>query len=409
MGYQRTVLKNGIKIITEELNHVRSVSVGFWFRAGSRHETLQESGISHFIEHLTFKGTAKRSAKDIAVAFDTYGGQVNAYTSKEYTCYYAKLLDQHFPIGTELLSDMILNSQYQPEMVDRERGVVLEEIKMYQDSPDELVYDLLNQAVFAEHSLGRPILGTEETLTAFTRDDILKYRDNRYTPTNLVVAAVGNIAHDRVVEEVNKYFGDWSGQGNDNEGQLSKYRPNEIKKIKDIEQAHLCLGVRGIRRGDSRKYALFVLDNILGGGMSSRLFQELREERGLVYTTYSFHSSYHDTGAFGVYAGTSPDKVDEVVRVVKEQIGDVVQNGVGPEELNRSKEQLKASLMLNLENTSSRMGRLGKAELFGEEVKSPSELVELIDGITVDKVAEVAQEILTKEFSTALVLPKGAS
>ncbi len=407
MHYQRTVLNNGVRIITEELNHVRSVSVGFWFRAGSRHEASEQSGLSHLIEHMTFKGTSTRSAKEIAVAFDTIGGQVNAYTSKEYTCYFAKLLDQHFSKGVELLADMLLYSQYQPEMLEREKGVVLEEIKMYEDSPDELVHDLISQAVFDQHPLGRPILGSQETLTAFTRESLLEYRNQRYTPDNLVVAVVGNINHERVVEEISKYFGEWTGQGKQVVQELPFYHSNRLERIKEIEQAHICLGVKGISRIDDRKYALLILDNILGGGMSSRLFQELREERGLVYTTYTYHAAYHDTGVFGVYAGTSRENIPEVITIVQEQFSDILDNNLAIDELNRAKEQIKASLVLNLENTASRMGRLGKSELFGEKVKSPNELIELIDNITADAVVEIAKEILTQEYSTAMVLPKG--
>lgn len=407
MHYQRTVLNNGVRIITEELNHVRSVSVGFWFRAGSRHEASEQSGLSHLIEHMTFKGTSTRSAKEIAVAFDTIGGQVNAYTSKEYTCYFAKLLDQHFSKGVELLADMLLYSQYQPEMLEREKGVVLEEIKMYEDSPDELVHDLISQAVFDQHPLGRPILGSQETLTAFTRESLLEYRNQRYTPDNLVVAVVGNINHERVVEEISKYFGEWTGQGKQVVQELPFYHSNRLERIKEIEQAHICLGVKGISRIDDRKYALLILDNILGGGMSSRLFQELREERGLVYTTYTYHAAYHDTGVFGVYAGTSRENIPEVITIVQEQFSDILDNNLAIDELNRAKEQIKASLVLNLENTASRMGRLGKSELFGEKVKSPNELIELIDNITADAVVEIAREILTQEYSTAMVLPKG--
>ncbi|MBO8125909.1 MAG: insulinase family protein [Firmicutes bacterium] len=410
MQYQRTVLDNGIRIISEELNHVRSASIGFWFRTGSRNERPEQAGLSHLIEHLTFKGTAKRSAKDIAVAFDTLGGQVNAVTSKEYTCYYAKILDEHFATAVEVLADMILNSTYQEDLLEREKGVVLEEIKMYEDSPDELVHDLFNEAVFAHHPLGRPILGTEETLRSFSQDDIWEYRKARYTPDNLVVAVAGHVDHATVVKEVERYFGGWQGEKKGEPKDIPPYRPSNLKRTKDIEQAHIILGVPGLSRVDSRKYALFLLDNILGGGMSSRLFQELREERGMVYTTYSYHAAYYDSGVFGVYAGTSPDRVDEVRAIVEEQFADIANNGVTEEELSRSKEQLKGSLMLGLENTSSRMGRLGKGELFGETIKTPSELVEIVNKITGEEVAKVAREVLAQELSSALVLPgKGSA
>lgn len=405
--YERTTLANGVRVISEKLDHVRSACIGLWFKAGSRNEEPYQSGISHLIEHLTFKGTTTRSAKDIAIAFDTIGGQVNAFTSKEYTCYYAKILDEHFSTAVELLADMVLHPADDQELIEREKGVVLEEIKMYEDSPDEMVHDLLNQVVFAEHPLGRPILGTAETVGQISLADIQNYRRNWYTPNNLVVAVAGNVEHAVVVEQIDRYLGTWTGESKQLSDRVGDYAPGKLKRHKDIEQAHICLGVRGLPRDDERKYALFLLDSILGGGMSSRLFQELREERGLVYSTYSYHASYHDVGTLGIYAATGIDKVDLVTEVITKEIEDLVTNGVSEAELHRAKQQLKGSLMLGLENTSSRMGRLGKGELFGEEIKTPNEMIEIIDQTTLEEVNSLAKEILGQPVSTALVLPNG--
>ncbi len=405
--YERTTLDNGLRVISEKLDHVRSACIGLWFKAGSRNEEPPHSGISHLIEHLTFKGTATRSAKEIAIAFDTIGGQVNAFTSKEYTCYYAKVLDEHFPTAVELLADMVLYPADDTELIEREKGVVLEEIKMYEDSPDEIVHDLLNQVVYAKHPLGRPILGTAESVSQISLTDIQNYRRAWYTPSNLVVAVAGNVEHSVVVEQISRYFGSWTGQTKQSPDRVAGYLPGQLKRHKDIEQAHLCLGVRGLSRGDKRKYALFLLDSILGGGMSSRLFQELREERGLVYSTYSYHASYHDVGTLGIYAATGADKAQLVTEVITKEIDDLATNGVSESELNRSKQQLKGSLMLSLENTSGRMGRLGKGELFGEEIKTPNELIEIINQTTLEDVNTLAKEILGQPVSTALVLPEG--
>lgn len=398
--YQKTTLDNGIRVVTEFIPHVRSVALGFWFGVGARHEDARTNGLSHLIEHLMFKGTEQRSARQIAEQFDSTGGQLNAYTSKEYTCYYARVLDRHLPMATEVLCDMVLHSKFAVEDLEKEKGVVLEEIKMYEDSPDEMVHDLFTQAILDGHPLGRNILGTADTVSGFTRDDLLAYLRSHYTPDNLVVAAAGHAEHDEVVAEVERHFRGLQGRRPEQREPRWAASPRPVLRSKDTEQVHLCLGVEGLKRNDPRKYSLFTLDVILGGGMSSRLFQELREERGLVYSTYSYHVCYQETGLFAIYAGMSPRNADQVVALVREQFERVVAEGVAEEELQRAKEQLKGSLVLSLESTASRMSRIAKSELFYERYDTPDELVAKVDAVTAQDVNELARRLLADDRVT---------
>ncbi|MCL4514140.1 MAG: insulinase family protein [Firmicutes bacterium] len=398
--YEKTVLPNGIRILTEYIPYVRSVSIGFWYGAGSKHENEHNNGISHLIEHLTFKGTKNRTARQIAETFDSSGGQLNAFTSKEYTCYYARILDNHFDMAVEVLGDMLLNALFSEADLEKEKSVVLEEIKMYEDTPDELVHDLLTQAILDHHPLGRNILGTVESVTGISRPDVMAYLKERYTSDNLVVAAAGNVRQDQVVKEVEKYFGGVGGQLAFSGDEIPVLRSQTLIRQKKTEQVHLCLGMPGIRRNDPRKYALYLLDVILGGGMSSRLFQELREERALVYSTYSYHVSYQETGLFTVYAGTSPGQVDKVLALMKEEFAKVRSGAVGDEEFRRAKEQLKGSLMLSLESTTNRMSRIAKSDLFHERILSPDEVTAQIDAVTMADLNKIAGEILNEEMMT---------
>ncbi len=398
--YEKTVLPNGIRILTEYIPYVRSVSIGFWYGAGSKHENEHNNGISHLIEHLTFKGTKNRTARQIAETFDSSGGQLNAFTSKEYTCYYVRILDNHFDMAVEVLGDMLLNSLFSEADLEKEKSVVLEEIKMYEDTPDELVHDLLTQAILDQHPLGRNILGTVESVTGISRPDAMAYLKERYTPDNLVVAAAGNVRQDQVVKEVEKYFGGVGGKLAFSGDEIPVLHSQTLIRQKKTEQVHLCLGMPGIRRNDPRKYALYLLDVILGGGMSSRLFQELREERALVYSTYSYHVSYQETGLFTVYAGTSPGQVDKVLALMKEEFAKVRSGAVGEEEFRRAKEQLKGSLMLSLESTTNRMSRIAKSDLFYERILSPDEVTAQIDAVTMKDLNKIAGDILNEEMMT---------
>lgn len=395
-------------MVTEAIPHVRSVAIGFWFRAGSRDEAPSENGISHLIEHLMFKGTKKRTARQIAEIVDASGGQMNAYTSKEHTCYYARVLDEHVGLAVEILADMLRHSVFDPVEMEKEKGVVLEEIKMYEDSPDEAVHDIFAEAALAGHPLGRPVLGRDETVRELTREHVLAYLEAHYTGANLVVAAAGNLDHERIVAEVERYFGDLPIGVRSDHPVAVESPGRHIVRTKETEQVHLCVGTLALPRNHPDRYALHVLDVALGGGMSSRFFQDLREERGLVYSTYTYHSCFQETGLFAVYAGTSPANAEIVLELVAKGLRDV-RRGLRPGELERAKEQLKGSLMLGLENTANRMSRIARMELFQEEWLTPDEVVARIDQVTEEDVQRVTASLFSGDLLLAAVGPVDAS
>ena len=403
--YQRTRLDNGIRIVTESIPHVRSVAIGFWYLAGSRHESPSQNGISHLIEHLMFKGTKKRTARQIAEIIDASGGQMNAFTSKEATCYYARVLDEHVGLAVEILSDMLRNSVFAPAEMDKEKGVVLEEIKMYEDSPDEMVHDLFAEAVLAGHPLGQGILGSERTVRPIDRGHVLDYLEQRYVASNLVVAAAGNLVHAQVVEEVERWFGDLPTGRHGYEYVPLVLSGRDMTRSKDTEQVHICVGTPGLARNHPDRYALHVLDIALGGGMSSRFFQDLREERGLVYSTYTYHTSFEETGLFAVYAGASPDNAEQVLELLHAGLAGAARKGFGADELLRAKEQLKGSLMLSLENTANRMSRIARCDLLGEELLTPDELIRKIDQVTLADLERVAQMLFSGRLYTVAIGP----
>lgn len=391
----RTILPGGLRVVTEYVPHVRSVSIGFWLRAGSRYEADGQHGISHFIEHMLFKGTRTRSARDLAEAMDSAGGQMNAFTARELTCYYARVPDQRAELAVDLLADMLVNPLLDEGDIEKEKGVVVEEIRMCEDTPEDLVHEMFSERVFGQHPLARSILGTEDSVGALDRRAMVDYMARHYTAGNLVVAAAGRVEHDDVVRWVYERL---AGLGQAScpvtERPLTRAPSTEVWREKDIEQVHLCIGGPGLSRSDDRRFAAHILDMALGGGMSSRLFQELREERGLVYSVYSFHTAFAGAGLFGVYAATSPEHVQEVVDCITGELEAVLRDGLRPDELERAKEQLKGGLLLSMENTSTRMSRLAKGELFEEPVLDPDELVERIDRVSADDVAEVAHALL---------------
>lgn len=403
--YKKTILENGIRIVTEEIPHVRSVTMGFWLRSGSRDEDATNNGISHFIEHLMFKGTATRSAREIAEAIDSAGGQLNAFTSKEHTCYYARVLDEHLPLAAEILSDMLLHSTLAEVELEKEKGVILEEIKMYEDSPDELVHDLFAETLLSGHPLGRGVLGRAENIRALTQSDIRAYMMQHYTAGNLVIAAAGHVAHDDVVDVIQRHFSALGGPATPLFSTPVAPAMGHSIRQKETEQVHLCLGSLGLARSDADRYALYIIDTALGGGMSSRLFQELREERGLVYSTYSYHSCFHETGLFTVYAGTSPTHAPQVIELIRDECRRTATEGIRGEELARAKEQLKGSLMLSLESTANRMSRLAKAELFDEPLLTPDELIACIDAVSEEDTLRVSQLLFRNELVLAAVGP----
>lgn len=391
-----TTLPNGIQVITETMPQVRTAALGVWIGTGSRYEEARLHGISHFLEHLFFKGTHTRSALDIANAVDAIGGQMNAFTDREVTCLYVKVLADHLPAVMELIADMLLRSALDREALERERQVILEEIKMYEDSPDELVQDLCAQTIWNGHPLGRPVIGTVETVQRLRREDLLAYLEQRYRPNNVLVAVAGDVRHSTVVRLVADALGPWNGSAPPMERDHPTARPDILLRHKETEQVHLSLGTRGLPQADEARYVMAILDNILGGGMSSRLFQEIRERRGLVYTITSYHAAYREGGLFVIYGAMSPSAAPQVTALILEEI-DKVKERISAAELQRAKESLKGGIMLSLESTGSRMTKLARSQLYYGRQLSLDEILARIDGVTADEVQAMAREVLVPE------------
>ncbi|MFX3624668.1 MAG: M16 family metallopeptidase [Ectobacillus sp.] len=398
--------KNGVRIVFEHIPTVRSVAIGVWIHTGSRNENETNNGISHFLEHMFFKGTKTRSARDIAESFDSIGGQVNAFTSKEYTCYYAKVLDEHAEYALEILADMFFHSTFVEEELNKEKNVVYEEIKMYEDTPDDIVHDLLIKATYETHPLGYPILGTEQTLATFTGDTLRQYMEDRYTPENVVISIAGNV-DEAFMKTVEAYFGNYEGTTKCEQVHNPLFHPNKVSRKKETEQAHLCLGYKGLNVGDENVYSLIVLNNVLGGSMSSRLFQEVREQRGLAYSVFSYHSSYEDAGMLTIYAGTGSQQLETLYETIQQTLDKLKDTGITEKELINSKEQLKGNLMLSLESTNSRMSRNGKNELLLRKHRSLDEIIESINAVTKADVDDLIRKTFTDEFSASLISPTG--
>ncbi|MGR4066170.1 MAG: M16 family metallopeptidase [Vulcanimicrobiaceae bacterium] len=394
--YRKTILPSGLRIVTETMPAVRSATLGIWADVGSAAESGEQRGISHLVEHMLFKGTTRRTARQIAETMDGVGGNLNAFTDKENTCYYAKVIDRHVPLAMDVLADMFLHSTFDPGELAKEQKVVLEEIKMYDDSPDESIHDHFIQTMWSGANLGAPTIGFAETVSRVTPGDLRAHMAARYAPNSVVIAAAGNLDHDRFVELVAENFADFSGSCEIPQPERPATTPATLVTKKDSEQAYLVLGTRGVSARDERRYTLSVLDTILGGGMSSRLFQEIREKRGLVYTVYSFQAAYRGAGLFGVYAGTSPENVQQCVDVIGEQLSEARNRPVEESELSLAKEHIKGSLTLSLESSSGRMIRLGRNEFaFGRDVE-PEEIETRIDAVTAEDVQALAQELLSE-------------
>ncbi|MGY0691607.1 M16 family metallopeptidase [Virgibacillus sp. FSP13] len=397
--------KNGLRIVLENVPAVRSVTIGIWVLTGSRNETEQNNGISHFLEHMFFKGTKTRSAKDIAEAFDAIGGQVNAFTSKEYTCFYAKVLDTHKELALDILADMFFHSAFDGEEMEREKKVVLEEIKMYEDTPDDIVHDLLARASYGDHPLGYPILGTEEHLKTFQPDTLRTYINQCYTPENVVVSVAGNVDHS-FISKVESYFGSYQSDYKRAEILKPAFIAGNIERNKDTEQAHLCLGYDGLPVGDENMYSLIIMNNVLGGSMSSRLFQEVREQQGLAYAVFSYHSSFRDSGLLTIYAGTGKDQLPLLQDTIKRTMDTLITNGLTDKELKNSKEQLKGNLVLSLESTNSHMSRNGKNELLLNRHRTLDEMIQEIDAVNHESIQAVIERTFNQSSSKALIAPK---
>ena len=404
--YKKYTLDNGIRVVMEDISYVNSVSIGVWVDNGSIKEDKHINGISHFIEHMLFKGTSNRTAKQIAETIDNIGGQINAFTSKEYTCFYAKVIDSHLSIAIDVLADMINNSLFSEEDIEKEKSVVIEEINMYEDSPEDVVYDLLAETMFENTSLSLPILGTVDTLNSITREKLIDYFNNNYTVENLVISIAGNIKVDETIELLEKKFGilKHNSDKNNNIADSIKFTQKIRGKYKKTEQLNFCIGMEGIPCGNDDIYSLLVLNNIFGGSMSSRLFQKIREEKGLVYSVYSHPSSYKNTGTFTIYAGLSPKQIYNVVNIIKNDIEELKLNLITIDELEKSREQLKGNYILGLESTSSRMAEIGKSELILGKICSPKEILEKIDKVTLEDVKETIDKIFNyNKFNIAYV------
>ena len=412
---RRTDLPGGLRVVTEFLPAVRSVALGIWVGVGSRDEDQAHAGATHYLEHLLFKGTRRRTALEISAEMDAVGGEMNAFTAKEYTCYYARVLDADLPLAVDVLSDMVTSSLITPKDVDAERNVVLEEIAMNEDDPSDTVHEAFTAKLFGDTPLGRPILGTVDSINAITRDQIFEHYQARYTPEHLVVAAAGNLDHETVVQLVARAFGpvlDRAAEpapprlnGDHAPGAERQAGVGTTLVSRGIEQANLVLGCEALARTDDRRFALGVLNAAFGGGMSSRLFQEVREKRGLAYSVYSFASQHADTGMWGIYVGCLPAKADEVLAICGEEIDRVVNGGLTDAELARGKGQVRGSIVLGLEDPSSRMSRLGKSELVYPRLEPVDEVLAAIDGVTHDHVRAVAADILTRPKALAVVGP----
>jgi predicted Zn-dependent peptidase len=400
----RDALDNGIRLVTESMGHVRSVSLGVWLTRGSRHETDRDSGIAHFVEHMLFKGTATRSAEDIAQAVDSIGGQLDAFTAKEYASYYVKVLDEHLPLAVDILSDIVLRPAFHDIDIEREKKVILEEIKMVEDTPDDLVHELFTQGFWENHALGRPILGTRETVESFNTDLLRSYFSNAYTPKNLIISAVGNIEHARVRELVEEKFGSMVQLGEPLKDDAPRVVPKTLIRNKELEQSHLCVGVDSYPQKHEDRYSSYVLNTLLGGSMSSRLFQNVREKRGLAYAVFSGLSAYRDAGSFTVYAGCSNEAVGEVIDLVVEELRTVKKTPVPHAELQRSKDHLKGSLMLSLESTSSRMSHLARQEIYFDRQFGLDETLQGIEYVTAADVQRVAADLFRNGSLSATVL-----
>lgn len=398
------VLGNGLRVVAEHIPHFPSVSVGLWIGAGSMYETEAENGLSHFVEHMLFKSTQNRTTREIAVEMDAIGGQVNAFTSKECTCYYAKVIEEHLERAMALLSDLLLNAKLEEDEFERERGVILEEIAMGEDTPEDLVYDLLAEAYFGGHALARPILGTAEQIASVSREALVAFRQKHYRPDNTVLAVAGSFDMDSLRALAEQYLGGWQARGEVADCAPFARCAEQIKvKKKDIEQAHICLAYPGVGQDHPDLYAVAVMNNLLGGGMSSRLFQRIREDMGAAYSVYSFPSTYTDCGTLTVYAGTSPDKAQEVVDELHAITRDLAENGVTEAEFDMAKEQLRVSYLLGLESSSSRMSAIGRSKLLRGVAVDPKEIVKKIEAVTRADVERVAHEMFTSPFAASAV------
>ena len=407
-GYQRMceefVLSNGVRVVAEYIPHFPSVSVGLWIGAGSMYETKEESGLSHFVEHMLFKSTKNRTTKEIAVEMDAIGGQVNAFTAKDCTCYYAKVIAEHLKRAMSLLSDLLLNAKMDEAEFEKERGVILEEIAMCEDTPEDLVYDLLAEAYFGDHPLARPILGTQEQIASVSREALIAFRQKHYRPDNTVLAIAGQFDLEAFKAMAERDLGAWQATGHTEEPEAVDGCDGRLLcRKKDIEQVHICLAYPGVAQDDDDLYPLSVLNNLFGGGMSSRLFQHIREEMGAAYSVYSYPSSYANCGTMTIYAGTSPELAQPVIDALHDEIAKLLDGGITDEEFTMAKDQLKVSYVLGLESSSSRMSSIGRSKLLRGRAIDPQDVVRKIEAVTRADVERVIKRIFTQTCAGSVV------
>ena len=403
---RRETLANGLRLVTEAMPHVRSVSVGVWLTRGSRHEPFEHAGIAHFVEHMLFKGTKSRSAEDIAQQVDSIGGQLDAFTSKEYAGYYVKVLDEHLPVAMDILTDLVSHPTFATEDIEREKKVVLEEIKMVEDTPDDLVHEIFAEAYWNGHPLGRPILGTPDSVSTLDQATLQRYFRNTYVASNFVVVAVGNLEHEVVKRLVEDAFAETPSSGADTSDQRPVVVPGVQIREKELEQSHVCFGTIGLPQNHPDRYAAYALNTVLGGSMSSRLFQNVREKRGLAYAVFSSMSAYQDVGALSIYAGCGNDAVSELVDVVIAEIRRLKHEPLPADELRRAKDHLKGSLMLNLESTSSRMSHHARQEIYRDRADTLDDMLAAIEQVSVDDVQRLGRDFFSGDALAVTVLGK---
>lgn len=409
--YKTKKLNNGLTIIAEEIPYLKSISMGIWFRSGIKTEENYIDGVSHFIEHMMFKGTKNRTSKQLVAEIENLGGVINAFTGRECTCYYVRLLDEHLNIGIDILSDMILNSKFDEKDIEREKSVIIEELKMYEDSPEDLTYDILLEKVYNNKGIGKNILGSKESIKSMNRDAILDYFEKFYVPENAVLSICGNFDFEETVKLIEDKFENWHGEKPDYNLQNEIFNPCIVKKDRDYEQTNLaiCFECENIGSSSNDVYAIDIINNVLGGSSTSRLFQRIREDEGLVYSIYSEQEFYREKGELGIYASMSTENLEDVYRLVKEEIISLNENGITEEELNNSKEQLKGEFMLGMESTESRMNAIGKYMLITGKVETLEDVIEGLNSITMDDINRVIKDVLDIDKMGVCVVGKGVS
>jgi predicted Zn-dependent peptidase len=402
----KTILDNGIRVISESLPYSNSVSIGIWVANGSRHERRESNGIAHFIEHLLFKGTSRRSAIEIAREIDSVGGVLNAFTSREYVCYYAKVLDKYLPRAIDLLVDIFLNSLFEHDEIEKERRVVLQEISMMEDTPDDYIHDIFHQHFWKDHPLGMSILGDEESVNSLSRDTIISYMNSMYKAEDIIISAAGNLDHGNLLALLNGLFEAVPlGNGRDVCG-VPRYEKRFAMIDRDLEQVHMCLGLKGVSQSHPRRFDAFILNTILGGGMSSRLFQEIREKRGLAYSVYSYMSSHSDAGSLVVYAGSSPENYPDAIEITLNELGRYKYEPVSLAELDAAKEQLKGNLLLSLESSDNRMTKLAKNEIYFGGYQSIADIISGFDAVTVESIMQLGNDLFNDNYLTLVLMGK---